>query len=286
MAVQKKSFMFTPDPLNVQADPLLVLEDAVEQFGFTAFVNRTLTSQATTPGVVRRGTNRNDVLRGTVGDDVLRGRGGNDRLFGLGGDDQLFGDDDNDRLFGRAGNDTLNGGSGNDTLRGNAGDDRLFGGVGRDQLNGGDGRDSLEGGRGNDRLNGGKQQDTLVGGDGDDVLLGGNGDDVLIGGRGRDTMTGGAGVDRFVYQSFNDQGDSITDFDTDVDVLDLRQLFRGRDYASSDPFNSYVVIVNQENVRTLIRVDIDGDSGDGPFRNLVTLEGTDFDDVGASNFIF
>jgi Ca2+-binding RTX toxin-like protein len=99
-------------------------------------------------------------------------------------------------------------------------------------------------------------------------------------------MTGGAGRDRFVYQSFSDRGDTITDFDTDLDVLDLRQLFRGSNYASSDPFRSYVVIVNQENLRSLIRVDTDGDQGDRPFQTLVTLEGVEFDDVSSSNFIF
>lgn len=270
------------DLLNAQADKVLVVEDAVGQ----TWVNRTLESKATTPGIQRTGTGRNDVLRGTGGDDVLRGRGGNDRLFGLAGDDLLFGDNGNDRLFGRAGNDTLNGGSGNDTLKGGVGDDRLNGGTGRDQLNGGNGRDLLEGRRGDDRLNGGKDQDTLVGGDGDDVLIGGNGADVLIGGLGADTMTGGAGRDRFVYQSFNDSEDVITDFDTDLDVLDLRQLFRNRNYSSSDPFRDYVVIVNQDNLRSLIRVDVDGDDGDAPFKTLVTLANVEFDDVGSSNFIF
>lgn len=233
---------------------------------------------ANVPGVERTGTNRNDRLRGTEGDDVLRGRGGNDRLFG------------------RGGNDTLIGGPGRDRVEGEAGDDRLEGNSGRDSLFGGTGQDFLEGNNGDDRLNGGRSADTLVGGSGDDTLIGGNGRDVIIGGGGNDTLTGGAGRDRFVYRSvrdrgrskdslFDERGDEITDFVTDEDVLDLRQIFADSRYSESDRLDKYVVIVNDDNERTLIRIDIDGDNGDRPFRTLVTLNNVDFDDVGSGNFL-
>jgi Ca2+-binding RTX toxin-like protein len=233
---------------------------------------------ANTPGVERTGTNRNDTLRGTDGDDILRGRGGNDRLFGRDGDDTLIGGNGRDRLEGEAGN---------DSLEGNSGRDSLFGGTGED---------FLQGNSGNDRLGGGRSADTLFGGTGDDTLLGGNGRDVMIGGSGNDTLTGGPGRDRFVYRSvsdrgrsedslFDERGDEITDFITDEDVLDLRQIFADSRYSESDRLDKYVVIVNDDDDRTLIRIDVDGDNGDRPFRTLVTLDNVDFDDVGSGNFL-
>jgi hypothetical protein len=90
------------------------------------------TVDAFDPGIVRRGTNGNDVLVGTDDNDVLIGAGGNDVLSGL---------DGNDRLDGGKGNDTLIGGEANDFLLGGAGNDLLIGGAGQDTLRGGKGRD-------------------------------------------------------------------------------------------------------------------------------------------------
>lgn len=225
------------------------------------------------------GDNRNNVLRGTADADVLRGLGGNDRLFGGGGDD------------------TLIGGGNRDRLEGQGGDDQLFGNSGRDTLIGGDGQDSLEGNSGDDRLNGNKSADTLIGDTGNDTLIGGSGRDVLIGGLGQDTLDGAAGRDRIVYNSFDDRGDvdednlfdergdEIVDFDTDEDVIDLRKLFTGSNYSASDRFDEYVILANDDDENTFIRVDIDGNSGDKPFRTLATVTDVDFDDLGGGNFL-
>lgn len=234
---------------------------------------------------VRNGSNDRDVLTGTSESDELSGKGGNDRLLGRGRSDRLFGDDGNDDLFGGDGNDRLDGGQGNDDLKGFNGNDTLLGGAGQDTLNGADGADSLNGGGGDDRLNGGKGKDTLVGGNGDDVLTGKGGEDVFIGGLGDDTLTGDAGRDRYVYRSIDEARDRIQNFDDDLDVIDLRQFFGGSRYSDSDPFEAYIVIVNEEDDVTRIRVDVDGDNGDEPFKTLVFLEGVDFDDVGSKNFI-
>jgi Ca2+-binding RTX toxin-like protein len=217
-------------------------------------------SEVRTPAIQRTGTRRNETLRGTSEDDLLIGGGGNDRLFG------------------RAGNDTLIGGPGRDRLEGQTGNDRLTGDSGRDTLLGGEGQDFLEGNGGDDRLDGGQGADTLTGG-------GGN-----------DTLTGGDGRDRFVYRSVSDRGDSedslfdergdeITDFSTDEDVLDLRELFADSRYSTSDRLDKYIIIFNDDDDQTLIRVDVDGDNGDRPFRTLITLSDVDFDDVGSSNFL-
>lgn len=243
------------------------------------------------------GNDRNNTLRGTRDRDVLRGLGGDDRLLGRGRADQLFGDTGNDGLNGSSGLDTLDGGSGNDRLEGGDGNDTLIGGSGRDSLGGGSGRDSVDGGSGNDRINGDSSADTLIGGPGRDRIVGGTDRDVITGGLGQDTLAGGPGRDRFIYNSFDDRGDldenylfdergdELADFNTDVDVIDLRQLFRGSNYSASDKFDEYVILVNDEDDNTFIRVDVDGDSGDDPFRTLATVDGIDYNDIDRSNFI-
>lgn len=239
------------------------------------------------PGIERTGGNGNNVLRGTDGDDTLRGGRGNDRLIGFAGGDRLLGEQGNDRLFGSEGLDRLFGGNGNDRLEGEIGADTLRGGGGRDTLRGGGGLDLLNGNAGEDNLLGGNQQDTIRGGQGEDTLLGGRGNDVIVGGEGEDTLTGGPGGDRFVFESFSDRSDTINDFDEDRDRLDFSRLLTGSRYSSSDPLDDYVVIVNDEDERTIIRVDPDGDAErNTPFKTIVILEDIDFDDVRSRNFIF
>jgi|GEM_PF-6427477 Ca2+-binding RTX toxin-like protein len=237
------------------------------------------------PGITLIGTPGNDVLRGTDNADRIEGRAGNDRIFGEGSDDVLSGGAGDDRLFGGRRDDFMLGGPGRDRLFGNRGDDQLFGGTGPDELRGEAGDDLLEGGAGRDSLFGGNGNDRLLGQGGSDFLLGGRGNDVIVGGTGRDRMSGGGGSNRFVYNSFADRGDTIVDFDRRRDVLDLSRLFQGDNFASSDKFEDYVIIVREDEEVTIIRVDTDGDRGDEPFKTLVTLENVEFDDVRRSNFV-
>lgn len=69
-------------------------------------------------------------------------------------------------------------------------------------------------------LTGGNGDDLLTGGAGDDRLTGGAGRDVIIDGAGNDMLTGGSGADRFVME-FDNQPDTINDFDPSEDVIDL-----------------------------------------------------------------
>lgn len=283
------------DDQNTGSDSLLVF-DAYDTASGSA-VSSGLYNSVIRANALLVGNDRDNTLRGTEEDDVIRGLGGNDRLFGLGGNDQLFGNAGNDRLFGAEGDDTLTGGGGRDRLEGEAGNDTLLGNSGRDTLISGDGQDYLEGNGGDDQLNGGRSADTLLGGTGRDRLLGGRGRDVLTGGLGQDTLSGGPGRDQIIYNSFDDRGDldeeslfdergdEIVDFVTDEDVIDLSRLFTGSNYAASDPFREYVILFNDEDDDTFIRVDVDGDSGDGPFRTLANVVDVDFDDIGRSNFI-
>jgi serralysin len=60
----------------------------------------------------------------------------------------------------------------------------------------------------------------IQGNDVANVFDGQGGDDVLIGGLGNDTLTGGAGNELFVFAN-NGSTDTITDFQTGLDKIDL-----------------------------------------------------------------
>jgi Ca2+-binding RTX toxin-like protein len=66
-----------------------------------------------------------------------------------------------------------------------------------------------------------------------EVWFGGRGDDRLVGGAGADTMSGGLGRDQYVYNSVNEGGDTITDFQTDPDTADLIYV-RGAQFGNLD----------------------------------------------------
>ena len=129
----------------------------------------------------------NDQLLGFAGDDVLDalpGKGNNE-LRGGEGDDELFANT-NDRLFGESGNDTLDAtdGAGSNLLSGGTGDDRIFASI-------------------NDRV------------------LGGNGNDIIFAGDGNNFITGGLGRDFFIIAEHPSAANTITDFRSDVDQINI-----------------------------------------------------------------
>jgi len=179
----------------------------------------------------------NDELYGGIGNDILSGGAGNDKLYGGNGNDTIYASTiDNDAS--KWGFDTAYGGTGNDQIIGGNGRSFLYGGTGDDILNGGDDWrsadiDKLYGGDGNDILISGfvgadrdiylDKGDQLFGGNGADTLTGGNAHDILSGGAGNDVMTGGSGNDTFIFQA-NHGADVITDFQVDLDKIDLSSL--------------------------------------------------------------
>ncbi|NKF52245.1 tandem-95 repeat protein, partial [Shewanella sp. WXL01] len=117
-------------------------------------------------------------------------------------------------------------------------------------------------------LNGGDGDDVLVGGDGADFLVGGDGDDMLIGGLGDDLMEGGEGKDVFVWTQ-NDTGtDTIIDFATNQDSLDLSDLLQGETSSNLDQYLTITV----NNGDTTIAIDADGD---GNVDQTIVLDGVD-----------
>ncbi|KZY32141.1 hypothetical protein A3731_22610, partial [Roseovarius sp. HI0049] len=128
-----------------------------------------------------------------------------------------------------AGNDTIEGGSASDQLRGYAGDDVIDGNGGDDRIIGDEGEDTMTGGPGSDSIFGGSGDDRLVDADiprddgpGWSVMDGGPGDDELVF-EGGSTVTGGEGADNFLLLDdlFDDNVTQITDFDPEVDRLQL-----------------------------------------------------------------
>ena len=66
-----------------------------------------------------------------------------------------------------------------------------------------------------------RRASSLTGGDGRDTLAGGAGDDLIQGGRRADVVTGGDGADRFRFGASNEGADSIADFVTGVNVIEV-----------------------------------------------------------------
>lgn len=232
---------------------------------------------------VLRGGNGHDLLMGGDGDDTLYGESGNNTLRGGAGNDQLWGQVGGDYLSGDDGNDSLYGLRGADTLFGGLGDDLLNGGEGDDEAGGGEGNDTLLGETGNDILRGEGGSDSLVGGAGHDLLDGGDGDDRLEGGAGYDTLTGGAGADVFVFTSaenFGSGSDTITDFQTGLDRIDLSGL--NLTFIGSDAFSGAGQVradLSQPGATRLL-VDLDGDGAADLTVDLGTLSS-----LGASDLL-
>ncbi len=208
----------------------------------------------------------NDFIDGGAGDDIIYGQNGHDELIGGAGNDQIWGNSGNDRIDGGADDDIIYGGKDDDTISDGIGDDTVFGDSGDDTvIAGANGDDSYTGGSGNDTLDysqsgsgnltidlskgtvkGDGQNDkingfeTFVSGQGDDTIKGskhdesidaGAGDDVIRGYKGADALTGGEGADRYYWERKDLDGvDTITDFDSQEDVLDFSGLVKATKY--------------------------------------------------------
>jgi serralysin len=83
--------------------------------------------------------------------------------------------------------------------------------------------------------------DTLYSRGGNDSLLGGNGNDNLVGGAGADRLIGDSGADVFIFetaaQSSSSLRDSIEDFTSGMDRIDLRAIDANTDLAGNQAFS-------------------------------------------------
>jgi Ca2+-binding RTX toxin-like protein len=184
-----------------------------------------------------------------------------------------------DTLLGMSGADTLTGGAGDDSLVGGPGVDRMIGGAGSDIYvvddehdevieRAGGGTDTVLAsvsytlptyvedllltaaglvGTGNKLANlmtGSAGADTLLGGAENDTLVGNGGDDRLLGGAGADSLVGGAGKDAFVFGALSEAGDTIMDFVSGIDWIEVKAsafgggLKTGMNLAAAGRFSS------------------------------------------------
>jgi Ca2+-binding RTX toxin-like protein len=156
------------------------------------------------------------------GNDHLDGGAGADKLYGGAGDDTYVVDNIGDKVteLAGAGHDTILTDLASLTLA-NEVEDLTYTGAGAFTGAGNASDNAITGGALADSLSGKDGNDFLVGLDGNDSLSGGNGNDFLIGGLGADKLAGGAGADTFGYANAGEGGDTITDFDTTQDHLQL-----------------------------------------------------------------
>jgi Domain of unknown function (DUF5801)/RTX calcium-binding nonapeptide repeat (4 copies) len=153
-----------------------------------------------------------------------------------------------------------------DTL---SGIESLMGGNAGDFLTGNDSANLLAGNAGNDTLRGEGGADVLIGGLGDDTLIGGDGSDILKGGAGVNTLTGGTGSDEFYFDaSALDGADTITDFISGTDMVDLTDLFTV-DTAGGQTIGNYV----QVTAAGALQVDIDGSGGAATMTTIINVTG-------------
>ena len=159
------------------------------------------------------------------------------------------------------------GGSGDDTLTGGDGGDYLLGGGGDDTVHGGTGNDRILGGSGDDSIYGGEGNDIIIGDTGNDTIDAGAGDDFIIDSIGDDTLTGGTGADTFSFLSGHGS-DTITDFDTSEDQIDLSQLTTGFTFLELQSKMSTVTDPDETTTVTGVQIDL-SDFGGG----TIILEG-------------
>lgn len=211
---------------------------------------------------------RNDLTNFTGVEEV--------RLKSTGGWEVRASGADDIRIIGNDGSSILVSADGDDTISGQRGADRLSGKDGADDLDGGRGADTVIGGGGNDTILGRNGTDLLKGGNGDDEIRGGGGRDTLEGGAGDDTLSGGGNADVFLYTSAEDaQRDTITDFNTSLDLIDLSGIGAGAfDFLGTSAFSGSAMElryrVNSAG-ETLVQLDVDGD---GVRDAQITLEGS------------
>ncbi len=165
------------------------------------------------------------------------------------------------------GGDRMRGGAGVDNLSGAGGVDVILGGSGNDIIDGGDGDDWIRGGTGDDAIEGGEGDDVILGDAGNDTVDGGAGDDLIIDGGGDDELTGGDGADTFAFLPGHGN-DTITDFDTANDEIDLSQFTMAITFTQLQGKMSTVMDPSDVTVVTGVEIDLT-DFGGGK----ITLEG-------------
>ncbi len=200
-------------------DSVVELDVANEKAGDSVYssINYELTANVenlilTGSALLGTGNARDNKITGNVlGDNVLDGGTGADTLTGGAGNDTFKVDNIGDVVIDKLG--------GTDTVEssitytlGKTIENLTLTGSFTDAINGtGNKLDNI--------LTGNLGDNTLNGGEGVDTIYGGEGLDKIIGGKGNDILTGNDGIDTFLYDTKAAGLDTITDFNTGIDIL-------------------------------------------------------------------
>ncbi len=145
----------------------------------------------------------NNVLTGNAGNNAISGGGGDDRMFGGRGNDSYVVDSAGDQIFEYSGNGVDTVLSSRNYSLGNFVENLTLSGA------------VATTGNGNALAN------TLVGNALANSLNGGGGDDILVGGAGADILNGGLGNDIFRFATLSEKGDSLSDFVSGADKIQI-----------------------------------------------------------------
>lgn len=166
---------------------------------------------------------------------------------------------------------------------------RVFGRKGNDVIEVKKRENILNGNGGNDTISGGRRRDLLNGGPGSDVINGNIGRDIFVGGGGNDTLTGGFGIDMFSYKTVTQGTDLIKDFTPEIDVIDLRTIFKKDAFKVSgksfyERLNQFVRLV-ETGGSTQVQIDADGKGAGTTFNTLAVLEGISSNQLTSCSFV-
>lgn len=166
---------------------------------------------------------------------------------------------------------------------------RVFGRKGNDVIEVMKRENILNGNGGNDTISGGRRRDLLNGGPGSDVINGNIGRDIFVGGGGNDTLTGGFGIDMFSYKTVAQGTDLIKDFTPEIDVIDLRTIFKKDAFKVNgksfyERLNQFVRLV-ETGGSTQVQIDADGKGAGTTFNTLAVLEGISSNQLTSCSFV-
>jgi hypothetical protein len=127
----------------------------------------------------------------------------------------------------------------------------------------------------------------ILGTSGTDNLVGTAGKDRIIGYQGRDTLTSGGNSDLFVYQSFTEGRDVISDFALGEDKIVLTNLLDSLGYSGDTPKADGYLRIVQRTGGAVIQIDPDGNSSSQSWSALIQIKGVDAVMLDNSiNFVF
>ena len=108
-----------------------------------------------------------------------------------------------------------------------------------------------------------------------------NQNNFILGGKGDDSLTGGQGDDVFIWQNNETGIDTITDWDTGTNKLDLSDLLQGETTATLDDFLNFTYDTNTSD--TTLTIDVDGSGNDSD--QVIVFEGVDLTQLGNDQVI-